>query len=76
MSGDHILFTAGSQPVQVLLLPNGASSTCPISITPRHPLFLEVGWLISPTHRQRLIRQYSAQGTWVSLTLVNETKVD
>ncbi|NEQ47289.1 MAG: DUF3598 family protein [Leptolyngbya sp. SIOISBB] len=76
VSGDRILFTSGSQSVQVLLLPDGASSTCPVQIEPRQPLFLEVGWLISPHHRQRLIRQYSAQGTWVSLTLVDETKVD
>jgi hypothetical protein len=76
VSGDRILFTSGSQPVQVLLLPNGASSTCPMAIEPRQPLFLEVGWLVTPTHRQRLIRQYSAQGTWLSLTLVVETKVE
>ncbi|MEM9121372.1 MAG: DUF3598 family protein [Cyanobacteria bacterium P01_F01_bin.56] len=76
VSGDRILFASGSQSVQVLLMPDGASSTCPIAIEPRQPLFLEVGWLISPYHRQRLIRQYSAQGTWVSLTLVDETKVD
>ncbi|WP_204138160.1 DUF3598 family protein [Halomicronema sp. CCY15110] len=76
VSGDRILFTSGSQPVQVLLLPDGVSSTCPMAITPRQPLFLEVGWLVTPTHRQRLIRQYSAQGTWLSLTLVVETKVE
>lgn len=75
ISGDRILFTSGSQAVQVLLLPDGASSTCPIAIAPRQPLFLEVGWLLSPHHRQRLIRQYSAQGAWVSLTLVDERKV-
>ena len=75
VSGDRILFTSSHQPVQVLLLPDGASSACPITIKPRQPLFLEVGWMVSPTQRQRLIRQYSAQGTWVSLTLVIESKV-
>lgn len=75
ISGNQIVFTSGRQTVQVLLLPDGASSTCPIAIAPRQPLFLEVGWLLSPGHRQRLIRQYSAQGTWVSLTLVDEVRV-
>ncbi|MGF1457644.1 MAG: DUF3598 family protein [Leptolyngbyaceae cyanobacterium] len=74
--GDRrILFTGGSQAVQVLLLPGGASSTCPIAIEPRQPIILEVGWLLSPHRRQRLIRQYNAQGTWSSLTLVDESKV-
>ncbi|MEM1310133.1 MAG: DUF3598 family protein [Cyanobacteria bacterium P01_H01_bin.153] len=75
VNGNQILFTSGNQTVQVLLLPDGVSSTCPIAIAPRHPLFLEMGWLLSPGHRQRLIRQYSAQGAWVSLTLVDEVKV-
>lgn len=76
IDGDRLLFTTGSQSVQVLLLPDGASSTCPVAIEPRKPLFLEVGWLLAPGHRQRLIRQYSAQGTWVSLTLVDERRVE
>ncbi|MEO1094488.1 MAG: DUF3598 family protein [Cyanobacteria bacterium J06638_28] len=73
--GDRIRFETGSQSVQVLLLPDGASSTCPTQITPRQPLFLEVGWLIKPNLRQRMIRQYTAQGGWASLTLVTESKV-
>jgi len=75
IDGDRILFTTGSQAVQVLLLPDGASSTCPVEIEPRKPLFLEVGWLVAPGHRQRLIRQYSAQGAWVGLTWVDERRV-
>jgi hypothetical protein len=70
----RILFTAGTQPVQVLLLPDGASSTCPSQITPRQPLFLEVGWLLDGRTRQRLIRSYDAAGAWVSLTQVIEYK--
>ncbi|MEM9005042.1 MAG: DUF3598 family protein [Cyanobacteria bacterium P01_F01_bin.86] len=72
VAGDRILFTSGPQTVQVLMLPDGASSTCPTHIEPRQPLFLEVGWLIAPNHRQRMIRQYTAQGAWASLTLVTE----
>jgi hypothetical protein len=74
VQGDRILFETGAQPIQVLLLPDGASSTCPTQIQPRHPLFLEVGWMITPHRRQRLIRRYTDQGSWVSLTLVTESK--
>jgi len=72
--GDRWLFASGSQTVQVLLLPDGASSTCPTHIEPRQPLFLEAGWLIDRDRRQRMIRQYTAQGSWASLTLVTETR--
>ncbi|MGF1521482.1 MAG: DUF3598 family protein [Leptolyngbyaceae cyanobacterium] len=74
IAGDRILFESGSQTVQVLLLSDGASTTCPTHIKPRHPLFLEAGWLIAPNRRQRMIRQYTAQGAWASLTLVMEER--
>ncbi|MEA5452462.1 DUF3598 family protein [Leptolyngbya sp. CCNP1308] len=67
-------FDQGSQPVTVLLLPSGASATFPTEIQSGQPLFLEAGWLITSTLRQRLIRTYNAQGTWESLTLVTEQK--
>ncbi|MBD0269249.1 MAG: DUF3598 family protein [Cyanobacteria bacterium Co-bin8] len=68
-------FEQGSQPVTVLMLPDGASATYPTQIEAGKPLFLEAGWLIRPGLRQRLIRAYNSQGTWVSLTLVTERKV-
>ncbi len=74
ISGQTISFAEGSQPVQVLLLPDGASATCPTRITPRQPLFLEAGWLLNARTRQRMIRSYDASGAWVSLTLVTEQK--
>lgn len=70
----RILFTQGNQPIQVLLLPDGGSSTCPVKITPRQPIYLEAGWLLNDHTRQRIIRQYDEAGAWVSLTLVTETK--
>lgn len=74
---DHrLLFEGGPQTVQVLLLPDGASSTCPTHIQQRQPLFLEAGWLVEPNVRQRMIRRYSAQGSWESLTLVTERRED
>ena len=73
--GPKISFAQGSQIVQVLLLPDGASATCPRCLKSRQPLFLEVGWLIDANTRQRMIRSYDAAGAWVSLTLVKEKRV-
>ena len=67
-------FDQGNLPIQVLLLPGGASATCPPQLQLRQPFFLEVGWLIQPNRRQRLIRRYDDSGAWVSLTLVTEQK--
>ncbi len=76
IQGSTILFEQNPQnKVQVLLLPNGASTTSPLHIQLRQPLFLEVGWLIKPNLRQRMIRHYNDKGEWTSLTLVIETKV-
>ncbi|MBD1866381.1 DUF3598 family protein [Leptolyngbya sp. FACHB-671] len=69
-----LLFDQGSYPIQVLLLPDGASSNTPLAIPKGKPFFLEAGWLVQPGLRQRLIRSYDAQGGWVSLTLVTEHK--
>ncbi|MEH2066133.1 MAG: DUF3598 family protein [Nostoc sp.] len=61
--------------IQVLMLPDGASATSPLKVQLRQPLFLEVGWLIQPNLRQRMIRSYNEKGEWVSLTLVTEERV-
>lgn len=74
ISGSILTFDQGTQTVQVLLLPDGASSTCPTQIKPGQPFFLEVGWLLQPNLRQRLIRSYDEKGGWASLTLVTERK--
>lgn len=75
IDGDRLLFAQSVQPIQVMLLPNGASSNCPVQIKPREAFFLEAGWLIEPNLRQRMIRSYSDKGEWLSLTLVTEQKV-
>lgn len=75
IQGNHIRFSQGQHPVQISLLPSGASATYPRPIAPRQPMFLEAGWLIQPDLRQRLIRTYDSQGSWVSLTLVTERKI-
>ncbi|MBD2034973.1 DUF3598 family protein [Leptolyngbya sp. FACHB-321] len=75
VAGSRLQFNQGALPVQVLLLPDGASATSPLQIQTQQPFFLEVGWLLQPHQRQRLIRSYDSKGAWVSLTLVNEQKV-
>lgn len=72
ITGTVICFDSG---YQVLLLPDGASSTCPLQLKAQTGFFLEVGWLKSPLERQRLIRTYNNQGEWVNLTLVTEYRV-
>jgi Domain of unknown function (DUF3598) len=61
--------------VQVLLLPDGASANCPLKVQLRQSFILEVGWLIKPNLRQRMVRSYNDKGEWVSLTLVREHRV-
>lgn len=73
IEGSSLKFDSG---IQILLLPDGASSNCPLEIQPRQPFVLEVGWLLQPNLRQRLVRSYSAKGEWISLTLVTEYKID
>jgi hypothetical protein len=76
MKGPIIHFDQNPQnQVQVLLLPNGASATSPLKAQLRQPLFLEVGWLLQPNLRQRLIRSYNDKGEWTSLTLVTERRL-
>ncbi|EKQ67739.1 protein of unknown function (DUF3598) [Leptolyngbyaceae cyanobacterium JSC-12] len=75
ISGSVLTFTQGAQMVQVLLLPDGGSSTCPTQIKTGQPFFLELGWLLRPNLRQRLIRSYGDKGEWNSLTLVTENRL-
>ncbi|GET41727.1 DUF3598 family protein [Microseira wollei] len=67
-------FEQNSQQYQILLLPDGAASTCPTQITPGNAFFMEVSWLIQPRLRQRMIRTYDDKGKWDSLTLVTEQR--
>ncbi len=75
IEGCVLKFEQGRYPVQVVLLPDGASSNTPIVIPRGQPFFLEVGWLVAAGLRQRMIRRYDAQGGWISLTLVTERLV-
>ncbi|CAA9337560.1 FIG00870880: hypothetical protein [uncultured Leptolyngbya sp.] len=74
INGSILQFDQGAMPIQILLLPDGVSSNCPLSVKPGHPFFLEVGWLLQPNLRQRMVRSYTAKGEWSSITLVTEQK--
>lgn len=75
IDGSILRFERDTQPIQVLLLPDGASCTSPLYVEVGQPLFLEAGWLIEEDLRQRMIRGYNAKGEWVSLTLVTERRL-
>ncbi len=75
LDGSIFKFEHSPLPVQILMLPDGASCNCPLIIKPRTPFVLELGWLLNPNQRQRLIRSYSDKGEWTSLTLVQENKI-
>jgi Domain of unknown function (DUF3598) len=76
IQGSTLLFDQNpDNPVQVLLLSDGASCTSPLKPKIGQSIFLEIGWLIQPDLRQRMIRSFNEKGEWVSLTLVTETKV-
>lgn len=75
-NANKLIFDQGKMQIQVLLLPDGCSSNCPVQIKPHLPFVLELGWLIEPGLRQRIIRSYSAKGEWLSVTLVQEKKVE
>ena len=75
VNGSILHFDQSPLPTQVLLLPDGASSNCPLVVKPGYSFVLEVGWLLQPDQRQRLVRRYSDKGDWSSLTLVKEQRV-
>jgi hypothetical protein len=76
IEGHTIKFSQMDVPVQVTLLPDGASATFPLAITSGKSFFLEAGWLADPNLRYRLIRRYDEKGAWNSLILVTERKVN
>jgi hypothetical protein len=75
IEGSKLLFENSDLPSQILLLPDGASCNCPLEVKLGHNFVLEMGWLLKPNVRQRIIRSYNKKGNWVSCTLVTEKKV-
>lgn len=75
LDGSRLLFEQGDIPYQLLLLPQGCSALCPQKISQVSALVCEVGWLINPTTRLRLVRQYKPDGSWMGQTWIREEKV-
>ncbi|MBD2136364.1 DUF3598 family protein [Anabaena sp. FACHB-1237] len=72
--GNKIIFENQGIKREILLLPDGCSNNVPGQLQLRKPFFVEVGWLVRENERQRLIRNYSDHGEWVSSTHVIEYK--
>lgn len=75
VDGSRLLFEQGNIPYQLLLLPQGGSALCPQKIPTVSALVCEVGWLINPTTRLRLVRQYKPDGRWAGQTWIREQKI-
>ncbi|MEM8639181.1 MAG: DUF3598 family protein [Cyanobacteria bacterium P01_G01_bin.54] len=75
LEGSRLVFEQGELTYQLLLLPDGGSALCPQTIAPRTAFVCELGWLVEPTLRLRLIRHYKADGSWSHSTWIREEKV-
>lgn len=75
INGSKLFFDQGELPKRLLMLPDGCSAHFPAEVKFGQPFFLEIGWLLEPGKRERMIRSYNAQGEWASLTLVQEQKL-
>ncbi len=73
LEGNRLLFEQTGY--QLLCLPNGGSSLCPQTIQRQTAFRCEIGWLIEPTIRLRLTREYQADGSWVQQTWIKEEKM-
>ena len=76
IEGSRLLFENSPLKIQILLLPDGASCNCPLEAKLGHNFVLEIGWLLAPNKRQRIMRNYNKKGTWTSCTLVTENKLN
>ncbi|MDJ0741779.1 MAG: DUF3598 family protein [Xenococcaceae cyanobacterium MO_167.B27] len=76
IDGSRLLFEDSPLKIQILLLPDGASCNCPLEAKLGHKFVLEIGWLLAPNKRKRIMRNYDEKGTWTSCTLVTETKLN
>ncbi|MGK7898433.1 MAG: DUF3598 family protein [Xenococcus sp. (in: cyanobacteria)] len=75
VDGSRLLFENSELPIQILLLPDGCSCNSPLVIKSGHSFVLELGWLLQKNKRQRIMRNFDSQGTWIGSTFVTETKI-
>lgn len=71
-AGSTLLFNEAERPMQVLLLPDAASSTTPLQVPSGQPFCSEIGWLLEPDTHQRIIRNHDTNGNWISATHITE----
>jgi hypothetical protein len=75
IDGNRLLFEDGNSPRRILLLPDGGSSNSPLQLPRHQEFFVETGWLNADGTRQRLIRNYSDRGEWISATHIIEERI-
>lgn len=73
LEGSRLIFEKTGY--QLLFLPNGGSSLCPQTIQRQTAFRCEIGWLMTPTTRLRLTREYRADGGWAQQTWIKEEKI-
>jgi Domain of unknown function (DUF3598) len=69
---NKLIFTDTNR--EILLLPDGGSSNVPLQVNAHTSLFVEAGWLLTNTDRQRILRNYNDKGEWISSTHIIEHK--
>ncbi len=74
IEGNKIISETEGIARQILLLPDGSSSDVPLQLQLRKSFFVAAGWLVRENERQRLIRNYSDKGGWISSTHIIEHK--
>lgn len=56
------------------LLPRGVSCTVYPQLPSKHPAQIEVCWYLSERQRQRIVRDYDAEGNWMGTALMIEAR--
>lgn len=71
---DRSRWQAVDTPMQLWLLPNGVSCTVYPQLPRHHAARIELCWYLSPLKRQRIVRDYDAEGSWVGTALMLEIR--
>ena len=71
---DRQRWQAVDQPLQLWLLPGGVSCTVYPQLPRQQGARLELCWYLSASQRQRIVREYDAEGNWISTSLSVETR--
>lgn len=72
---DQYRWQAVDSPLQLWLLPGGASCTVYPKLPKQYSARLEFCWYLSSQQRQRIVRDYDRDGNWVGTSLMLETRI-